>query len=183
MDQYLKENDVVQLTRTPIFKGKILEVVVDDIKFPNGSETKRELVIHGGAAAVIPFDEEGNVFLVEQYRHATTGYTLEIPAGCLEEGEETITCAEREVEEEIGYKASSLEFLMTIYPAVGFSTEKIDIFVAKGLVKTAQNLDEDEFVEVKKMSLEEVIDLIKQGVITDSKTICALLYVEKMTTL
>lgn len=171
----LKKNDVEKLDRKPIFKGRILEVVVDDIRFPNGSEAKRELVIHGGAAAVVPMDEEGNIYLVEQYRHAAGGYTLEIPAGCLEAGEEGRLCAEREVEEEIGYKANSLEYLMTILPAVGFSTEKIEIFVAKDLVKTQQNLDEDEYVDVHKVAFDEAVAMIEDGTIKDSKTICALL--------
>lgn len=180
MGYELKKKDVKQLGRTPIFKGRILEVVVDDIEFPNGSKAKRELVLHGGAAAVIPLDQFGNVYLVEQYRHATGGYTLEIPAGCLEEGELSKTCAEREVEEEIGYKASSLVYLMSIYPAVGFSSEKIDIFIAKGLVQTEQNLDEDEYVDVKKMPLTEAIQLIDDGIIVDSKTICGLLRLERL---
>lgn len=171
--------EVKQLDRERIFKGRVLDVVIDSIEFPGGQEAKREMVIHHGAAAVVPFDEDGNIYLVEQYRHPVGDYILEIPAGTLEPGEDPKECAERELEEEIGYKAGVIQHLMDIYPAVGFSTEKIAIYTAHHLTKSVQNLDEDEFVEVKKFSMDEILEMIDQGQILDSKSICALLKIVK----
>lgn len=167
------------LDRERIFKGHILDVVIDTIQLPNGKAVKREMVLHPGAAAIVPFDEEGNVYLIEQYRHPVGDYILEIPAGTLEEGEDPADCASRELEEEIGYKAKEMNHLMSIYPAVGFSTERIEIYIAKGLIKSEQNLDEDEFVEVKKMTLDEALELIDNNKIVDSKSICGLLKAAK----
>ncbi|WP_105615940.1 NUDIX domain-containing protein [Vallitalea okinawensis] len=171
--------EVKKLDRQQVFKGRILDVVIDSITFPNGQEAKREMVIHHGAAAIVPFDNEGNIYLVEQYRHPVGDYILEIPAGTLEPGEDPKVCAERELEEEIGYKAGNIQHLMDIYPAVGFSTERIAIYTAHDLIESEQNLDEDEFVEVKKFSLDEIVEMIDNGQILDSKSICALLKIVK----
>lgn len=161
--------------REDVFQGKILNVVRDTVETPSNKVLKREIVLHPGAAGIIPVDEDGNIFLVKQYRHPVGEEIFEIPAGCLEKGEEPKVCAIREVEEEIGYKATDMDYLMTIYPAVGFSSEIITIYVGTGLVKTEQNLDDDEEVEIFRFSLEQIMDMIAKGEIRDSKTICAIL--------
>lgn len=159
------------VSRDEIYQGAIISVVKDTITLPNGKTAERELVLHNGAAAVVPVDEEGNIFFVRQYRHSTGKELLEIPAGTLEAGEDPLECAKRELEEETGYKASEFYHIFSIYTAVGFCTEKIHIYLAKGLHEGEQNLDEDEFVNVEKHSLNEALEMIFDGRIEDAKTI------------
>lgn len=123
----------------------------------------------------MPIDNDGYVYLVCQYRLGIEGYTLEIPAGIKEINENTYQTACREIEEEIGFIAE-IEFLTTFMPAVGYSDEKIDIYLAKNLKKSQTNYDAEEFIQIKKIKLEESYKLIENGNIIDSKTIIALLY-------
>lgn len=162
-----------------VFEGKVLSVKNDEIYLPNEKTTFREVVLRGDAAAVVPIDEEGNVILVKQYRHPAKKEILEIPAGMIDEGEEPKICAIRELEEETSFKTDDLIHLTTIYPAIGFCTEKIYIYLAQNLKKGQFNFDEDEFITVKKYPLEEAIELIYKGEIIDSKTIVGLLACKK----
>lgn len=168
-------SDYKIIERKEQFQGKILNLVLDKVAIPQGEEIYREMVLHPGAAAIVPFDDEGNIFLVKQYRHPVGKEIYEIPAGTLEPGEDPKVCAIRELEEEIGYKTDEVTFLMDIYPAVGFSTEIIYIYTARKLVESTQNLDDDEYVDVVKVPFQEAITMITEGKIKDSKTICALL--------
>ncbi|WP_250278705.1 NUDIX hydrolase [[Clostridium] colinum] len=161
------------------FNGKIIDVKVDTICLPNGNSAKREVVLRGDAAAIVPIDENGNVILVEQYRHPALSMILEIPAGMLEEGEDPKKCAIRELEEETSLIAKDVTHITTMYPAVGFCTEKIHIFLARQLEQGKFNFDEDEFINVKKMPIEKAIDMIYTGEIIDSKTIVGLLACKK----
>ena len=117
--------------------------------------------------------------LVKQYRNAENGDVLEIPAGKLEKGEEPLTCAKRELEEEIGYRAGAIEKICAMYTAVGFSNEKLHLYIATELVKSKQSLDEDEYIELVTYPLEEAIKMIFTGEIKDSKTIVGLLAVKE----
>lgn len=168
--------DKIQLlNRKEIFKGKRVNLVIDELKMPNGKIVEWELVTHNGAAAIIPIDEEGNIILVRQYRNAADDYVLEIPAGGLEPGEDPKVCASRELEEETGYKANQVDFVIKFYSSIGITNEIISIYVAKELVKTQQNLDEDEYVTIEKYDFDTCIDMINNGLIVDNKTITALL--------
>lgn len=158
-----------------VFNGKIINVNVDTISLPDGNVAKREVVIRGDATAVVPIDENGNVILVEQYRHPAGDMVLEIPAGMLEEGEDPKICAIRELEEETSLIAKDLIHITTMYPTVGFCTEKLHIYLAKNLSQGSFNFDDDEFIEVKKLPLEEAINMIYSGKIMDAKTIIGLL--------
>lgn len=169
-----------RINRQEVYKGKIFTVAEDTIQFPNGKEAKWDVLLHSGATAVVPIDEDGNIVLVEQYRCVEDGPILEIPAGKLEEGEDPATCASRELEEETGYKAKQLIPISSIYSAVGFSDEIIQIFAAIGLDKGVQNLDEDEYVTIKKYTMDEVVDMIIGGEIKDSKTVSSILTVKEM---
>lgn len=157
------------------FNGKIINVKVDTISLPDGKTAKREVVIRGDATAIVPIDEKGNVILVEQYRHPVGDMVLEIPAGMLEEGEDPKVCAIRELEEETSFIAKDLIHITTMYPTVGFCTEKLHIYLAKDLEQGNFNFDDDEFIEVVKVPLEEAINMIYTGKIIDSKTIVGLL--------
>ncbi len=167
-------DEVRRVNRTLIHKGAIIEYYVDTMEFPGGSQAKWDFIKHNGAAAV-PVTEDGKILMVRQYRNALERYTLEIPAGGLNPGENTDVAAARELEEETGYASDDLELLISLRTTVAFCNEKIDIYVAKNLVKTHQHLDEDEFLNVEAYSLKELEDKIFRQEIEDSKTIAALM--------
>jgi len=169
-----------RIARKTLYEGKIFTVAEDTIKFPDGSQTKWDVLLHSGAAAIVPIDNDGNIILVEQYRCVADDMILEIPAGKIDEGEDPISCAIRELEEETGYKAKEVKAIGSIYSAVGFSDEEVMLFVANGLEAGKMNLDENEYINVKKFTLKEVIDMILDGKIKDSKTIAAILKTKEM---
>lgn len=162
------------IEREVIYQGKIFDVEKHVVSLPNGNTSVRELVYHNGAVAVLVIDESDNIVMVEQYRKAFESMSLEIPAGKLEKGEEPMASAERELEEETGYTAESLEKIFSFYGAPGFCSERVDVYVAKGLSAGEMNLDEDEFLNVKRYSFDESVDLLDRGIITDAKTIMAI---------
>lgn len=162
-----------------VFKGKIIDIKRDEILLPDGNTALREVVLRGDAAAIVPIDKDGNVILIRQYRHSALQEVLEIPAGMIEEGEAPIDCAIRELEEETSFKSKNLTHLSTIYPAIGFCTEKIHIYLAKDLEQGEFNFDQDEFITVEKYSLDDAISLIYTGEIVDSKTIIGLITCKK----
>jgi len=161
--------------REEIYTGRIVRVLLDDITLPNGKVAKREIVLHHHeGVGILPVDSDGGIFLVRQYRHPLFTHVLEIPAGTAETGESPETCACRELEEEIGYRAGKLTFLVAANNTVGVSNDKIHLYVAEGLTKTSQNLDADEFLEVEKYSMNDCERMIATGEIIDSKTILAI---------
>ncbi|MDD3138708.1 MAG: NUDIX hydrolase [Lachnospiraceae bacterium] len=171
--------ELKRIKRELKYKGSIIEMYCDHVQIPNGNVAKWDYIHHNGAAAVVPLTKGGKILMVRQYRNALDRYTLEIPAGALNEpAEPGINCASRELEEETGYRSEDLEWLITIRTTVAFCNEKIDIFVAKNLILSEQNLDEDEFIDVKAYSMDELKNKIFTGEIEDSKTISALLAYE-----
>ena len=134
------------------------------------------MVHHDGAAAVVPVMDDGRLLMVRQYRNALERYTLELPAGKLDDPkEEGIVCAARELEEETGYRSDKLEWLITLRTTVAFCDERIEIFTAHDLIPTSQDLDEDEYIDVKAYTLDELKKKIFSGEIEDSKTIAAIM--------
>lgn len=170
------EKKVKKLGQTEVYKGKKVHLVKELLRMPNGKETEWELVLHPGAAAIIPVDEDGKIIMVKQYRNACDRYTLEIPAGTLDSSDENpYDCAARELEEETGFRSDNIEFLFDFYSAIGICNEVIHIYVAKDLIESQQNLDEDEFVTLERYTLDELVEMILSGVIKDNKTISSLL--------
>lgn len=169
------DDEIRRIDRTLVHKGKIIDYYVDTMELPDGKQVEWDFIQHNGAAAVIPVTEDGRILMVSQYRNALERYTLEIPAGGLNPGEATVLAAARELEEETGYASDSLELLLTIRTTVAFCDEKIDIYVARRLVKTHQHLDEDEYLNVEAHTVEELEQLIFSRKIEDSKTIAALM--------
>jgi len=159
-----------------IYRGRAVSLVKEEVLLPSGKKIYRECVIHRGASAIIPVKDDGKIILVKQYRHPVKEVLLEVPAGTLKPGEDPMKCAARELEEETGYKARKLTHLLTIYPSPGYSSEKLYIYLAEDLKRSAQNLEIDEDISVVEMSLEEILNRIREGAIKDSKTIAAILY-------
>ncbi len=163
-----------------IYRGRTFNVDIDQVRLPNGQEVELELVHHRGAAAVVPVLDDGTVLLVRQYRYATGGWLLEIPAGKLDHGESPETCASREAEEEVGYRPSRLEPLGWIWSSPGFCDEKIWLFLATGLELTQQVLEEDEVLHVERLPLQEAVEKSLSGEIHDAKSAVALLRVARI---
>lgn len=159
-----------------VFDGIILHIEHLTNRLPNGKLAKREVARHIGAAAVLPVDDDGNVYLVRQFRSPVDRVLLEIPAGKLDyKGEDRLEAAQRELREETGYTAENWTHLNDLLSTVGFCDECISIFMARGLSAGDCDPDEDEFVNVVKMPLTEAIDMVMNNEIQDSKTISALL--------
>lgn len=167
-------SDPERLSRREVHDGRIVRLSVDTVRLPNGHVHDLELIRHPGAAAVVPLLDDGRVLLVRQYRYATGGWLLEVPAGKLDAGEPPETCARREVEEETGYRAGRLDGLGWIWTTPGFTDERIWLYVARGLEPTAQRLQEDEILEVEALPLERAVALAAGGEIVDGKSVAAL---------
>ena len=168
---------VKRLNRTLKYQGSILKIYEDTVD-ANGHLAHWDFIHHIGAAAVVPVTKDGTILMVRQYRNALDRYTLEVPAGALNFPEEPkIDCAHRELEEETGFKTEKekLEFLVRVNTTVAFCDEVIDIFVARDLEPSRQNLDEDEYIEVEEWTVTDLEEKIYQGEITDGKTIAAIL--------
>lgn len=165
-----------------IYTGKVVTLNMDTVQLPNGFTVDLETIRHPGAAAVVPLKDDGTVVMIRQFRHAAGGFIYEIPAGKLDRGEEPLTCAARELEEEVGYRAASFELLSSIFTAPGFADEVIHIYQASGLMKGTQHLDRDEVLEIIEMPLSDAINKIQDGTIRDGKTIIGLqaVYIREM---
>lgn len=163
-----------------IFDGKVISLKVDDVTLPNGKTSKREIINHPGAVAIIAITDSNKLLVVEQYRKALERSIIEIPAGKLEKGEEPIVTARRELEEETGYTTDSLEFVQAFATSPGFADEIIHVFLARNLKKLQipVQMDEDEFVELMEVSLEEAQAMMADERIYDAKTAFAVLWMK-----
>ena len=174
-------NDSPRIGSRRVYTGRVLNLDVDTVRFPNGTVGELEMIRHPGASAVVPFlsDPSGDdpqVLLIRQYRYAAEGFVYEIPAGRLDPGEEPVVCARRELREETGCDAERVEHLVTIYTTPGFTDEKIHLFMAVGLSRGEVAREADEFIELETMPLSRALELIERGMIQDAKTIVGLLF-------
>lgn len=170
------------ISRKELFKGKIIEVALDDVRLPDGGTAQRELVFHPGGVSVIAVTPEEKILMVKQFRKPLEKVVLEIPAGKIDPGEGTKPelTATRELEEETGYQANSVEFVASMYLSPGFSDELLYVYEAKGLhkVENPRPQDDDEVLELYALTLKEAKAAIKSGEIADAKTIFAVQYWE-----
>ncbi|WP_040208247.1 NUDIX hydrolase [Neobacillus jeddahensis] len=163
-----------------LFSGKVISLHLQDVELPNGKQAKREIIKHPGAVAILAITDDHKIVMVEQYRKALERTIVEIPAGKLEKGEEPAACALRELEEETGYECKSLELVTSFYTSPGFADEIVHVFLAKGLTKKENSaaLDEDEFVNLEELTLDEAKQYISEQKIYDAKTIFAVQYIQ-----
>lgn len=164
-----------QLDSKTIYEGKVITLTVQTVELPNGKQAEREVVLHPGAVTVLALTEDEKILLVNQFRKAPNRLMVETPAGKLEPGEDPLTSAKRELEEETGYRAAEWKHLSSFYTSPGFADELMHAYVATGLTLAEQNLDDDEFIEVIHASAEEAEEMILDGRIADAKTV-ALVY-------
>ncbi len=168
------------LTSETVFDGHIMTVETWQVRLPDGREASREIVLHKGAAAVVPVDYQGYVTLVRQHRVAIDEMLLEIPAGKLDfAGEDPFACARRELEEETGLVAAKWQKLAHVVTTPGFCTERIALYLATELRQASPHPDADEFLNVVKMPLSEAVAWVNQGKITDAKTCLGLLMAQQ----
>ncbi len=160
--------------KTLLHDGRIFKLFSADVTFGNGVKTNLDIITHPGAAAIVPVIDKDTVILLYQYRHALGKNIWEIPAGLIEPDESPSICAKRELTEETGYIAESMENIGKIAPSPGYSNEIIHLYIAKDLTETKQNLDSDEIIQVHKISFNKALKMISDGDIVDSKTISGL---------
>ncbi len=163
------------------YSGRIVSLDVDAVRFPDGSVGEIELFRHPGASGVVPFlsdpfSPDPQILLIRQYRYAANGFLYEIPAGRLDPGEEPLECARRELREETGCTAESVQFMCTMFPTPGFCDERIHIFMAEGLTHGEPGREADEFMEVETMPLSRALEMVEKGQIQDGKTALGLLF-------
>jgi len=161
-------------TTREVYRGRIIELRVDEVTLPNGHRATLEIVHHPGAAAIVAVDATGAVPLLRQYRHAVGGYIWEVPAGTLGPGEAPEACARRELREETGLSAAQWTALGSIVTTPGFCDERIHLFLARELREAEQALDSDEVLSVQQVPLARALDMVRDGTIEDAKSIAAL---------
>jgi ADP-ribose pyrophosphatase len=176
------EQDFTETTidSQPVFDGALLHVRVDTVRLPNGDTSRREYIHHQGAVAILAFLDERTIILERQFRYAPRRHFIEIPAGKIDPGEEPLATARRELREECGYEAGEWRHLGTLHPCIGYADERIEIYLARNLKHVGDALDDDEFLEVFALSVDEALEWVRTGRITESKAIAGVLWADKI---
>ena len=169
-----------KLSSEKVFDGVLIHLYKDEVELPDGNKAVREVIRHPGAVCVLPIDENGCVTLVKQFRYPFDAVTLEAPAGKLEKGEDILEAAKRELKEETGLDAAEMIPIGELYTTPAMIDEIIYLYIARDLSSGEQHLDEDEFINVEKMSLDEAVSLVLDGTLKDSKTQVILLKTDKL---
>ena len=162
-----------------VYDGNFIKVLKDKVRLPDGSISMREYIIHPGAVAVLALLDNGNLVMERQFRYAPQQEFIELPAGKIDHGEDILITAQRELLEETGYVAREWTHLTTAWQCIGYADERMEYFIARGLTHQGSKLDDGEFLEVFELSLTEALQWVRQGKITDSKTIVGLFWLEK----
>jgi ADP-ribose pyrophosphatase len=176
-DQDLTEHE---LASKAVYDGRLLHVREDRVALPNGKEATREYINHPGAVVVVPILDNGDILLVRQFRYPLRREFLELPAGKIDAGEDTLLCGQRELLEETGFAADSWHYLTTIHPCIGYSDERILVYLARELIEHGHRRDEDEFLENLRLPLAQAMQWVREGRISDVKTMIGLFWAEKI---
>ena len=169
-----------QLSSETVYRGGFLELKEDRVRMPDGKTAVREYLTHPGAVVIIPVLDDGMLVMERQYRYPLRSHFYELPAGKIDAGEDPLLCAQRELLEETGYVAQSWRYLATAYPCVGYSSERQLFYLAQGLSHQRSKPDDEEFLEVLKVELADAVEWVREGKITDGKTIIGLFWAEKI---
>ncbi len=172
----MPEKPITRYNRKSVYTGRSLELVVDEVLWPNKKRLKRDLILHRGISVILPVIGKNQIVMIKQYRYGAGETLWEIPAGTMDKGETPLETAKREIQEEIGYKAKTWKKIISFYPCPGFSTEIIHTFVASNLVKTECALESDEILEAHVFSFKKVAAMIKAKKIRDAKSLVPLFY-------
>jgi ADP-ribose pyrophosphatase len=169
-----------RLSGEKVYEGRLLHVHRDEVRLPDGKTSVREYIRHPGAVVVLPLTESGEVVLERQHRYPLGRDFIEVPAGKIDPGEDTLTCAQRELLEETGYTARDWQYVTTVYPCIGYADERLVYYLAKGLDYEGHRPDDDEFLEIFTLPFEEALNMVKTGEICEVKTIIGLFWLEKL---
>jgi len=176
-DEHLKE---VKVEGKIAFDGDFLKVQADTVQLPDGKISLREYIRHPGAVVILPVFDDNSVLLERQFRYPLNRVFIEFPAGKIDPNEESLATAKRELQEETGYTASDWKFVCTIHNAIAYSDECLDIFVARGLKSGVPKLDDGEFLETFRAPMSDVLAWVREGKITDVKTVIGVFWLEKI---
>lgn len=163
------------LSSKHVFDGTLLQVYVDEVTLPDGTQSTRDWIQHPGASAIVPVFRDGTIMLLKQFRYPARKTFIEVPAGKIDPGETPLSTAERELQEESGLACGHLEQVGSLYPAIGYADEEIFVFVAWDLTPEAKNSDDDEFVLDHRVPFSQALHMIETGEIKDAKTISAVI--------
>jgi ADP-ribose pyrophosphatase len=169
----------VTLDSETVYQGRLLHVLRDRVRLPDGRESAREYIRHPGAVVIVPVFDNGDVLLERQHRYPLRRDFIEFPAGKIDPGETDLACAQRELEEETGYRARTWHPLTTIYPCIGYSDERLAFYLARGLTEGTHGRDHDEFLEVFRLPFDTAMDWVRDGRICETKTVIGLFWLEK----
>ncbi|MDP2962181.1 MAG: NUDIX hydrolase [Sulfurimicrobium sp.] len=178
----MAKNDLTekQLSSQTVYQGDLLHVNEDQVQLPNGNTSRREYILHPGAVVIIPLLANGHVIMERQFRYPLHRDVYELPAGKLDACESALVCGQRELMEETGYSAASWKYVATIHPCIGYSNERMSLFLAQELTEGIHQRDGDEFIEVFTLPMEEALEWVRTGRITDVKTVIGLFWAEKI---
>jgi len=167
------------ISSAPVLNGGMMKVKRDQVRLPSGNQGQREYVVHPGAVLIVPILDNGNLLLERQFRYPLNRVFTELPAGKIDPGENILKTGQRELQEETGYSAQEWIYLGLQHPCIGYATEVIHMFLAKGLIEGEPLNDADEALQLFEASLEDCLQMVADQEITDAKTIIALMWTEK----
>ena len=169
-----------QINTAQVYAGKLLQVHRDEVALPDGNTAIREYIRHPGAVVVLPLTDAGELVLERQHRYALGRDFIEVPAGKIDPGEQTLPCAQRELREETGYTARDWRYVTSVYPCIGFADEKLTYYLAQGLEFVGHRRDADEFLEIFTLPLDQALAMVRTGEICEVKTVIGLFWLEKI---